>query len=115
MPQMKQLTVLGTGVLGSQIIMQAAYAGKTGVGYDITDDILAKLPARWEWMRGHYRRDVAGFSDDEFDAAIARITPTTSMADAMAHADIVIESVPEKLELKHEVWRQLGRVDPGQA
>lgn len=42
------VTVLGTGVLGSQIVMQAAYAGKNVVAYDIKQELLDKLPGRWE-------------------------------------------------------------------
>lgn len=48
MTDITNVTVFGTGVLGSQIIMQAAYHGKTVTGYDISDDLLAKLPERWE-------------------------------------------------------------------
>src|SRR5690606_4169672 len=40
---MQQVTVRGTGVLGSQIIFQAAYSGKDVVAYDISDEIIAKL------------------------------------------------------------------------
>ncbi|HLT67755.1 MAG TPA: 3-hydroxyacyl-CoA dehydrogenase NAD-binding domain-containing protein, partial [Microbacterium sp.] len=43
---MQQVTVLGTGVLGSQIIFQAAYSGKDVVAYDISNEIIATLPAR---------------------------------------------------------------------
>ena len=51
---MQQLTVLGTGVLGSQIIFQSAYAGKDVVAYDINDEILQKLPERWEYLKAAY-------------------------------------------------------------
>lgn len=115
MPDLNNLTVLGTGVLGSQIMMQAAYAGKTVVGYDVSAEILGALTDRWEWMRAHYRKDLPDFTDAKFDEAIARISTTTDMGEAMAQADIVIEAVPENLELKHTVWRQLSEVDPGKA
>ena len=55
---MQNLTVLGTGVLGSQIILQAAYQGKDVVAYDLSDEILAKLPERWEYLRPLYLRDL---------------------------------------------------------
>lgn len=102
------VAVLGTGTLGSQIIMQAAYAGKQVVAYDISDDILSKLPARWEWMRTFYRADVDGFTDEKFDAAISRITPTSDLKVATEHADIVIEAVPENIDLKHRVYREVS-------
>ncbi|MFJ6263084.1 3-hydroxyacyl-CoA dehydrogenase NAD-binding domain-containing protein [Rhodococcus erythropolis] len=115
MTALSSLTVFGTGVMGSQIMMQAAYAGKTVVGYDISDEILETLEGRWEWMRRFYRRDLAGFTDKKFDEAISRITTTTSVKNALAAADIVIEAVPENLELKHKLWEQISAVDPGHA
>lgn len=108
MADFNNVAVLGTGTLGSQIIMQAAYAGKNVAAYDISDEILDKLPARWEWMRGFYSRDLEGFTDEKFDAAIARITPTTDLKAAAENADIVLEAVPEKIELKHTVYKQLS-------
>lgn len=104
------VAVLGTGTLGSQIIMQAAYAGKQVAAYDISDDTLNKLPARWEWMRAFYRRDVEGFTDEKFDAAIARIAPTTDLNVAAEHADIVIEAVPENIDLKQKVYKELSGI-----
>ena len=43
MTTLQKVTVFGTGVLGSQIIMQAAYHGKDVTAYDITDEVLAAL------------------------------------------------------------------------
>lgn len=112
MSNFTNVTVLGTGVLGSQIIMQAAFAGKNVVAYDIGQEQLDKLPARWEWMRGHYRNDLAGYSDEQYDAAISRISATTDLAEAVGSADVVIESIPEQLELKKDVWAKVGAAVP---
>lgn len=112
MTDIANVTVFGTGVLGSQIIMQAAYNGKQVTGYDISDELLAKLPDRWEWMRGFYRRDLPDFDEKRFDEAIASIRTTTDIAEAVAEADIVIEAVPENLELKRKVWSQIGEAAP---
>lgn len=112
MTEISNVTVLGTGVLGSQIVMQAAYAGKTVVAYDISQEFLDKLPARWEWMRGHYSRDLADYTAEKFDAAVARISTSTDLAVAVGAADVVIEAVPENLGLKKEVWGNVGAAVP---
>ncbi|WP_010540013.1 3-hydroxyacyl-CoA dehydrogenase [Dietzia alimentaria] len=112
MTDITNVTVFGTGVLGSQIMMQAAYHGKTVTGYDISDDLLVKLPERWEWMRGYYKRDLPDFDEKRFDDAIASISTTTDIADAVADADLVIEAIPEQLELKKKVWAQIGESAP---
>lgn len=112
MTEIQNVTVFGTGVLGSQIMMQAAYHGKTVVGYDISDELLAKLPDRWEWMRGYYKRDLLEFDERRFDEAIEAIKTTTDTAEAVADADVVIEAVPENLELKKKVWADIGASAP---
>lgn len=109
MSEITTITVLGTGVLGSQIVMQAAYAGKDVVAYDVKQEFLDKLPERWEWMRAHYERDLDDFSDNKFDSAIERITTSTDLAQAVGSADVVIEAIPENLELKQEVWGNVGK------
>ncbi|MGP5654226.1 3-hydroxyacyl-CoA dehydrogenase [Candidatus Corynebacterium faecigallinarum] len=109
MSEITTVTVLGTGVLGSQIVMQAAYAGKDVVAYDVKQEFLDKLPERWEWMRAHYERDLDDFFDNKFDSAIERITTSTDLAQAVGSADVVIEAIPENLELKQEVWGNVGK------
>ena len=109
---MQHLTVLGTGVLGSQIIFQSAYAGKDVVAYDINDEILAKLPERWEYLKAAYRRDIADATDEKLDAAVSRIRATADLADAMKDADIVIEAVPERLDIKQQTWEAVAAVAP---
>jgi 3-hydroxybutyryl-CoA dehydrogenase len=110
-PNMDNLTVLGTGVLGSQIIFQAAFHGKNVVAYDINDEILSKLPARWEYLKKAYRADL-GTSDADLDAAVARIRPSSDLADALKDADLVIEAVPERLDIKQSTWEQVGNLAP---
>lgn len=109
---MQQVTVLGTGVLGSQIIFQAAYKGKDVVAYDISDDMLAKLPERWEYLKKAYRHDFPDVTDEALDAAVSRIRSTSDLKDALKDADIVIESVPERLDIKQSTWRKVSEVAP---
>lgn len=109
---MQNVTVLGTGVLGSQIVFQAAYAGKQVVAYDLTDEILAKLPERWDYLKAAYRRDVAAATEQKLDEAVSRIRATSDLADALAEADIVIEAVPERLDIKQETWERVGELAP---
>ena len=55
MPHIKTLTVLGTGVLGSQIAYQAAFHGFAVTAYDIDADALVKAEARFARLAGTYR------------------------------------------------------------
>src|SRR5690625_7383800 len=67
MSNIQNVAVFGTGVLGSQIMMQAAYHGKKVIGYDIEQELLDELPQRWEWIRSGYQRDL-GDDDEAYDA-----------------------------------------------
>lgn len=109
---MQNLTVLGTGVLGSQIIFQAAFKGKNVVGYDITDGILAKLPERWEQIKQQFKADLPDTPQDKLDDAVSRIRVTADLADAVKDADIVIEAIPERLDIKQETWEKVGKLAP---
>ena len=113
MPQIKTLTVLGTGVLGSQIAYQAAFHGFAVTAYDIDDDALAKARARFAQLGGIYRAaKVGGAAASEAEAALGRLRLTADLAHAVAGADLVIEAVPELLELKREVYRKLAGLAP---
>ena len=109
---MDNLTVLGTGVLGSQIIFQAAYSGKSVTAYDLGDEILGALPARWDYLRTRYLADLPDATEERLDAAVARITSTSDLAAALAQADLVIEAVPEVLDIKRETWAKVGALAP---
>lgn len=111
MAELQNLTVIGSGVLGSQIAFQAAYFGKTVTVYDISDEIVAGLPAKWQKLSEFYARDMAA-TPEQLEATTARITGTTDVTAALANADIVIEAVPENLELKRKVWAQIGAAAP---
>lgn len=109
---MKNLTVLGTGVLGSQIAFQAAYQGKDVVAYDLTDEILAKLTDRWEYLKPLYLRDLPDATEEKLNAAIGRIRTSSDLADALQDAEIVIEAVPEVLQIKRDTWAKAGAAAP---
>lgn len=116
MSNIHNVTVFGTGVLGSQIMMQAAYHGKKVIGYDIEQELLDELPQRWEWIRSGYQQDLGdeeqGYDAERFEQAIANISTTTQVAEALEDCDLVIEAVPENIEIKKTVWSQIGDAAP---
>ncbi len=112
MPSIKTLTVLGTGVLGSQIAFQAAFHGFVVTAYDVDEDALAKARDRFTRLAGIYRAQVAGASEGKTEAALANLRLTADLGDAVVDADLVIEAVPELLELKRDVYRELAERAP---
>ena len=111
----EKVAVLGTGVLGSQIAYQTAYSGFDVTAYDISDEILERARDGFERLAARYEQEVEGASGGAARAALARITYASRLEDAVRGADLVIESVPERLDLKRELYANLGRVAPEKA
>src|SRR5262245_34180690 len=106
------VTVLGTGVLGSQIAYQTAYSGFAVTAYDISDEIVNTGRKRFADLAARYEREVAGAARGRAEAALARITYTSSLTDAVRDADLVIESAPERLDVKRELFAKLSPLAP---
>ncbi len=104
----KKLSVIGAGLMGSGIAQVAAQAGWQVTLRDL-DEAATK-----RGLDG-IRRSLEKFaskgtiSAQEAEGALGRITPTTDL-DAAGEADVVIEAVFEKLEIKQEVFRALDRI-----
>ncbi|GAA4675155.1 3-hydroxyacyl-CoA dehydrogenase [Frondihabitans cladoniiphilus] len=113
MSPISTIAVLGAGVLGSQIAYQAAWNGFTVVSYDVDDAALAAARTRFDRLGHTYEgAHVASRASDSPDAAAAssRLTLTSDLAAAVADADLVIEAVPENLEVKRELYGRLAAV-----
>ncbi|WP_306203706.1 3-hydroxyacyl-CoA dehydrogenase family protein [Actinoplanes sp. RD1] len=103
-----RLAVIGSGLMGSGIAQVAAQAGWTVTMRDLDQPSLDRGTAA---IRSSLARFVTKerITQEEADAALARVTTTTEL-DAAADADVVVEAIFEKLEAKHEVFRALDKI-----
>ncbi|HWL35848.1 MAG TPA: 3-hydroxyacyl-CoA dehydrogenase family protein [Frankiaceae bacterium] len=104
----KRLAVIGAGLMGSGIAQVAAQAGYDVTLRDITDESLARGVKAIEKSYGRFVEKGRMAADDR-DAALARITTTTDI-EAAAEADIVVEAVFERLDVKTEVFQALDKI-----
>ena len=104
----RTLAVIGAGLMGSGIAQVAAQAGWDVTLRDLED---AALKRATDGIARSYDRFVAKdrLSREDADAALARITTTTDL-DAAADADIVVEAVFERIEIKNEVFTALDKL-----
>lgn len=111
---LSRVTVLGTGVLGAQIAFQAAYTGSDVVAYDIGDEQIAVARARFEGLAATYLtpQGLRGATEESTQEALRRVTFSTDLAEAVADADLVVEAVPESLELKRDLYARLAPLLP---
>jgi 3-hydroxybutyryl-CoA dehydrogenase len=103
-----RLAVIGAGLMGSGIAQVAAQAGWQVVLRDLNDAAVQRGLAN---IRGSLEKFAAKgtIAAEEVEAALGRIAPTTEL-DAAADADLVVEAVFERLDVKHEVFRELDRI-----
>ena len=112
MTELTSVTVLGTGVLGSQIAYQTAFSGFDVVAYDISDESLEGAKKRFAALATTYAKHGKGAGDGRADDALTRIRYSSDLADAVKDADLVIEAVPEDIAVKRETYGRLAEVAP---
>ncbi|GER68317.1 3-hydroxybutyryl-CoA dehydrogenase [Weizmannia acidilactici] len=107
----QNITVAGSGVLGSQIAYQTAFKGFNVNVYDINDEAVERAKKRIAGLKERYREDL-GATEQEVNAAYNRISFSADLAHAVADADLVIEAVPEVVQIKTDFYKKLGAVAP---
>ena len=102
MNDIKTIAVVGAGTMGSGVAALCLMNGYAVRLYDPAEDALEKACARC------LKR-----TDEETVAE--RLTLTTSLEEVVQGIDFAIEAVPEKLELKRDIFKQLDELTPSHA
>ena len=105
----KNITVLGSGVMGHGIAQVSATAGYNVVLRDIKQEFLDKAMEKIKWSLDKLVSKEK-ISKEEGDSIFSRITPIVDLNEAVKNAELVIEVVPEIMELKKLVYAELDKV-----
>jgi len=112
--EIQRVAVVGTGLMGHGIAQTFAMKG-----YDVC--LLSRSRDSWdravqeiEWSLGKFVKKGA-LSRGEAEAALSRITTTSSYEMAVAEADLVLESVSESMDLKRMVFSKIDETAPAHA
>ena len=112
--QFETVAILGAGTMGRGIAHVTALAGREVRLFDVSrtqaDSALASI--RRNLDKGVERGKV---SAEARDAALPRLSGMSDLARAVAGADLVVEAVPEKLELKRSLLAQVDAAAPARA
>ncbi|QHT45729.1 3-hydroxyacyl-CoA dehydrogenase family protein [Bacillus sp. SB49] len=111
MIEMERLTVVGAGSMGHQIAMLGALAGYETNLHDKEESSLHKAEEKLKGIMDKWI-DKGKISPEDSREAFGRLHYTTDLREAAGQADIVIEAVVEKLEVKREVFGQLDSIVP---
>src|SRR5438309_3935079 len=106
--EIRKVGVVGLGTMGAGIAQVSVQSGFETVGREVSDDLAHRGRST---IDRYLTRGVekGRLSQEERDAALARLTLTTELSD-LADCDLVIEAVLEELDLKREVFAELDRV-----
>ncbi|GIN86144.1 hypothetical protein J6TS2_25300 [Heyndrickxia sporothermodurans] len=107
----KNITVAGSGVLGSQIAYQTAFKEFNVTVYDINDQALEVAKKRIMDLKPRYQKDL-GATEEEVNSAFDRMSFYSDLSQAVAEADLVIEAIPEVVQIKTDFYMELGKVAP---
>ena len=110
--EVKKICTLGAGVMGSQIAQLVATSGYYVSMYDIEDkfvqgglDAIKKTLQRYFVEKGK-------LSQEEANALLGKVKGTTDLKEAVKDVQVVIESIPENLELKQRTFKELDELCP---
>lgn len=114
MKEIKNISVVGAGNMGHQIALHAAICGFNVTCTDVNASVLKKAES---FVDGYLPERVAKerLTQIEADAIRGRIQFVDSLAEAVNHADYVIEAVIEVLEIKRALFKDLDRLAPADA
>jgi 3-hydroxybutyryl-CoA dehydrogenase len=98
--------VIGAGLMGHGIAQVLAVGGVRVAIHDADATVAAAAP-------GRVAENLRALGVD--DAAAGRIQPAASLAEATEGVDWVFEAVPEKLDLKQEIFKELDAIAPASA
>lgn len=103
------LAVIGAGTMGHGVAQVAAMAGCRVL---LHDALAAALQTALRRIRANLEQGMklGKVSKRDAQAALQRIEPVNDLADAARGADVIIECVPEDVELKRNLFRELDRL-----
>ncbi len=103
----KKVFVMGAGAMGNGIAQVCAQKGISVIMCDLSQDIVDKALKNINWSVSKFIEK--GKISEDMDTVMGRIQ-TSTQYDGAADADLVIEAVFEKIEVKHQVFKKLDSV-----
>lgn len=104
----RKVAVVGSGMMGTGCAMVFAGAGHDVVLYDVIPEALSKVER-------NMRHDLTFLAErglgrpEDVEPALARVSTTLDLDEAVAGADFVLEAVIEDLALKQRIFRDLDK------
>jgi enoyl-CoA hydratase / 3-hydroxyacyl-CoA dehydrogenase len=108
LPQLNKITVLGSGIMGHGIAQISAMNGYQVVLRDIEQRFLDSAMGKIKWSLDKLV-EKNKIKKEESDKIYGRIKPIVDLKDALVDTDLLIEAVPEDLNLKKKVYSEVDQ------
>ncbi|MDQ0220845.1 3-hydroxyacyl-CoA dehydrogenase family protein [Peribacillus cavernae] len=105
----KQITVIGSGVMGSGIAQSFAVGGYSVVVNDIKPEYLSRAEGLISDNLSLLEKEGV-LTEQEKQNAHSAITYTCDLAKAVREADFIVEAIPEVIEMKWRLYQELERL-----
>jgi len=108
--KVKTVAVIGSGTMGAGIAQLAAQAGYSVVMHDVAEDFLdrARKTIRSSWDKFVQKQKMTA---EDLEAAVSRLKASIDLNE-VAGADLVIEAITERIEVKTELFAKLDKICP---
>lgn len=108
---MRHITVIGSGVMGRGIAYVAAIGGFNTTLLDVNDEALQNAEKEINEIFQKSKK-YGKLSDEQIAQGKANLTYTIDFGQGVSNADLIIEAVPEKADIKKTVFEQMEKYAP---
>lgn len=109
--KINKVTVFGSGNLGSQLAFLIAFHKFDVTIYDLDLGLLEEARTKFREIGDQFQKKYNA-TKEEIDAALARLAYSADVTEASGNADIIIEAIPEDLQIKKDFFSKLGKAAP---
>ncbi|MDK7375221.1 3-hydroxyacyl-CoA dehydrogenase [Weeksella virosa] len=109
--KIKKVVIAGSGILGLQIAAQAAFYGFDTVIYDLKEEALKEAQTRFEPLLLEYQKYLQA-NEKQIEQTRLNLEFSHDLENALQDADLLIESIPESLEIKESFWIEVSKYAP---
>jgi enoyl-CoA hydratase/3-hydroxyacyl-CoA dehydrogenase len=108
MSSINRITILGSGIMGHGIAQVSAMAGYNVTLRDIDQSFLDKAMEKIQWSLNKLV-EKQKITTNQAEDILGRILPVVDLREALRGADMLIEAVPEDMNLKRKVYKEINQ------
>jgi 3-hydroxyacyl-CoA dehydrogenase len=110
--KINKIGIIGAGTMGTQISIQAASYGYEVNIFDEVSENFQKILQKLQGVMKATGRMPGALPFEEWEKGAKLVRRCRNLNEAVQEADLVIEALPENLELKRKIFAQIDSLSP---